>query len=538
MAPPTIFSHFTTTYPTVLSQPQLPEVLHNQDLHPIGRKVPLTASSLAKVKGSMDSPLGMGGRGRQGKQNLTPPKVGGGRRGLYVAPENEPYSPSQVKLDKPRQRLSPSQAQEIICRFFLALVKQHPPEVVLQKFKHLFIEPTVSVNSITRQALEQIALQGQEETFINTLKRSIYILVNNWSASRQQQYIQELVELLSVGLNSQETFSVTLKHLHLWRGNFVNSQDYQELKIFVSKYDKREKRHWSERYSSYLLVSQSVDARKLVEQREAARTRYEQLKEQFKLELAMYTARTPLAASQENASLNPTTLGEEALHLIEKTLLKHEPFSYASCARIFLKQTQQLCYEDLKKSLLNYLLFAFDDQDLAEVIKTHLASHLEFLYETHHEETWNSNLLLRTCNRVIEYLTILNLGKPSALFISLATQGKAFSLVVVMLRIVLLCPPTSTHLECCLAQLIQHYESESESECQWLIRFLEVLQVTLTIYAENVRYNLVNMAEDKPENPRKHEGNPYRIFSQLKRKPKKQKPRLNEYPLVRDGNSS
>lgn len=512
MAPPSVFSHFTTTHPIVLSQPQVSESLHNQDCRTIAGKIPLTSSSVFKV-------------GRViGRQNSSIPKVGGGRKGLGVALENEDCLANQVKFDKSRQNFSLPQAQEIICRFFLGLVKQHPPGIVLQRFNHLFIEPTVSVNSITRQALEQIALQGQEETFINTLKRSIYILVNNWSASRQQQYIQELVELLCVGLASQETFLVTLKRLHLWRSNFVNSQDYRELEIFVSKYEKREKQHWSERYSSYLLVSQSVDVRKLAEQREAARTRYEQLKEQFKVELAMYTARTPLAASQQNASLNPTTLGEEALHLIEKILLQRDPFSYASCARIFLKQTQQLRYEDFKKSLLNYLLFSFDDQDLAKVIRTHLASYLEFLYETHHEETWDIHLLLRTCNRVIEYLTILNLGKPSALFISLAMQGKALSLVIVLLRIVLLCPQASTHLECCLAQLIQHYESESEAECQWLISFLEVLQVTLTIYDENVRYNLVNMVEDKQDISKSSEENPYRIFSQIKKKQKIWKP--------------
>ncbi len=411
-----------------------------------------------------------------------------------------------VKLNKLGQNLSLPQAQEIISRFFLDLVNQCEPESILQNFKDLFIEPTAAVNSIPRQALEQIASLDHEETFIRTLKRSIYILVNNWSAARQHQYVQELVQLLSQSLDTPRTCSVILKRLKLWRGNFVHSQDYKELKIFISRYDNQN--HWSERYSSYLLVEQSIDARKPRQQREAARTRYEQLKEQFKFDLAMYTARSPLGASQETTSANPTLLGDEVVHLIQKILQKRGSFNYASLANIFLNQTQQLCYEDFKQSLLKYLLFSLDNEDLANTIKTQLGKHLELLYEVHHEKEWDNHLLLRTCNWIIEYLTTANQKNPSSLFIQLATKDNALTLAILMVKIVLICPATRTHLECCLAKLIQHYESQPESECQWLINFLDVFKVTLTIYTENVQFNLVNI----PGNNR----NAYRVFSQIR----------------------
>lgn len=417
----------------------------------------------------------------------------------------EPPKASFVKLNHFRPNLSLPEAQEIICCFFLEEVKASTPESVLDKFKSLFIEPTPAVNSIPRHALEHIASLDQEKTFINTFKRSIYILVNNWTASRQQQAIQELVRLLSVSLDAHRASYVTLKRLKLWRSNFVHSKDYKELKIFISKF---EHDHWSDRYSSYLLVEQSVDAKKPRQQREAARTRSEQLKEQFKFELAMYTARCPLAASQQNTSPNPTILGDEVVHLIQQILQKRSTFSYASLVNIFLSQTQQLCYSDFKQSLLNYLLFFLDNQGLSKKIKTQLSKQLEGLYDTYQDKTWDNHLLLRTCNRVIDYLTTTDHKNPSALFILLATQDNALTLAILLLKIVLLCPSTYTHLECCIAKLIQHYESLSESDCKWLIRFLEVLKVTLTIYTENVQFNLVNMSDDKSEG--------CRIFSQIK----------------------
>jgi hypothetical protein len=429
---------------------------------------------------------------------------------LTEALSDEPQKASFVKLNKLAQNLSLPQAQEIISCFFLEEVKTSAPESVLEKFKYLFIEPTPAINLIPRQALEYIASLDHEKTFINTFKRSIYILVNNWTAARQEQYIQELVQLLSVSLDAQPASTVILKRLKLWRGNFVHSQDYKELKIFISKFDNQD--HWSDRYSSYLLVEQSVDARKPRQQREAARTRCEQLKEQFKFQLAMYTARSPLTASPQNTSPNPTILGDQVVHLIQKILQKRSTFSYTSLANIFLNQTQDLCYSDFKQSLLNYLLFFLDNQDLSNIIKTQLSQQLEFLYETHHEKLWDNHLLLRTCNRVIEYLTTTNNKNPSALFILLATHDNALTLAILLLKIVLLCPSSYTHLECCIAKLIQHYESLPESDCKWLINFLDVLKVTLTIYTDNVQFNLVNMSEEKSHT--------YRIFSQIRTEPK------------------
>ncbi len=436
-----------------------------------------------------------------------------------------PQEPSSASLDKSRQsahNLSVSQAQELICQFFLKQLKQYAPELVLQEFQHLFIEPTETANSTLRQALDYIIASGSPATFINTLKRSIYILINNWSATRQQKYIQQLVQLLSTFPNAHKTGTATLKRLSALRRIFVNSQDYQELKLFALKYENRYQEHWSKRYSSYLLVSQAVDVRKPLEQQEAALTYSKQLKEQFKFELAMYTARSSSAACQQKQSTspNPTSLGDEVLLLIQTILKNCNRFDYASLARIFLNQNHQIRYKAFKQNLLNYLLFFTDNQGLGKTIKSQLACQLNSLYQTYHDQPWDSHLLLRTCKRLIGYFTTVDRETPSLLFTLLIAQGNALSLAILLLKIVLLCPSTYTHLESCLAQLIHYYKNQPESECQWLIDFLEIIQVTLIIYLEDVQYNLVNMSEYNQEIPTHDEGNVYRIFSQIKREAK------------------
>lgn len=441
-------------------------------------------------------------------------------RSLEQSLASLPKEPASARSNKPNllsQNLSLSQAQDLICQFFIEQIKKHSPEFVLQEFKHLFIEPTGALNSLPRQALNLIISSGSEEMFLTTLKRSIYILVNNWNTERQEDYIQQLVHLLSTSLDSKKICTVLLKRSRQWRCNFVNSQDYQDLKLFISKYENSYQEHWSQRYKSYLLISQTLDVSKPVEQQEAARTYSQHLKERFKIELAMYTARYSSIPCQRSTLPNPTSLGDEVLRLIQQLLNNQNSFSYASLARIFLSQTQQIRYKSFKQSLINYLVIFTPNQGLAETIKTQLTSQFNTLYESYDNQAWDNSLLLRTCNRLIEYLTIADGEKPSLLFVLLATHGKAPILAILLLKIVLICPSTHTHLECCLAQLIEYYRFQPESECEWLTYFLDVIQVTLTMYTENVRYDLVNMSNDALKTLAKNERNLYRIFSQMKR---------------------
>jgi hypothetical protein len=89
--------------------------------------------------------------------------------------------------------------------------------------------------------------------------------------------------------------------------------------------------------------------------------------------------------------------------------------------------------------------------------------------------------------------------------------------VVILLKIILICRYSRTHLEARIAELIRYYQSFSIEECAWVVNFFEVFNVTFTIYAENVRYNLIKMErEGEPQPACRFDPDHYRIFSQLK----------------------
>jgi hypothetical protein len=172
-------------------------------------------------------------------------------------------------------------------------------------------------------------------------------------------------------------------------------------------------------------------------------------------------------------------------------------------------------YNKFKRSFIKYLFYGFEKSDILESLEIYIADYVELLYERHDEEVWTPHLLLRTCNRIIEYLTTETQGKPSRIFSLLAIQGECLTLAVILLKII--CKNSYIHLEASIGYLIQYYENQSESDCQWLITFLETLKLIMTIYAENIRYNLVSIEANQPKVQTSDNFNSYRIFSQVKR---------------------
>ena len=255
-----------------------------------------------------------------------------------------------------------------------------------------------------------------------------------------------------------------------------------------------------------MLFAQSLDQKNPKEQQESAGKISKQLKEKFKFELAMYSA-------SSTRYKNPTILGDEVLRLIKTIVVKKGAFGYENIANIFIKQTQNQTLQEFKESLQKYLFFSVQQQKFVETLKQQLSEKLSFWLVEHNEEIIDNNLLLRSCNRVIDYLTTENGREPASLFSLLLSQGHSLTLVIVLLKIILVCRNARNHLELRIANLIRYYDKYSEDECQWLINFIEIMNITFAIYTDNVEYNLIKMKE----NEQHLNIDNYRVFSQLKK---------------------
>ncbi|WP_204106134.1 MULTISPECIES: hypothetical protein [Spirulina sp. CCY15215] len=409
----------------------------------------------------------------------------------------------------------------MIYQFFLDTVRYFAPEDALVEFKRLFFDYQSTPNNIDAfTSLSRILSENDRDEFINTLKRCCYILINNWETKRQSPAICQLVDSFAdLNFTVRPTHKKNIRRLKSWLKFFLESQGYQELQLFISRHNTNSpQQHWSSRYTSYLLVPQYSNSSNSPEQREAARVLCKQLKDRFKFDLAMYTARSELEHQPPSPVDNPTALGTNVLRLIKKIVAKRGQFSHTNLAHIFIKQIKGIRYREFKTALLNYLIFSVEKQTIVEILKTNLSRKLEKLYVDRDDETVNEALILRTCNKIFGYLTTEGEKQPSETFVFLLSQGNPLTLVMVLLKLVLICPNSRTHLENRIADLIRYYQQFPNEDSQWVVNFFEIFNITFSIYADNdVQYNLIRVKSNKSNHSDEEDNlDAYRIFSQHK----------------------
>jgi hypothetical protein len=424
-----------------------------------------------------------------------------------------------VAISSKERTLNLQIGQERIYGFLVEIVKHWTPEEVLREFKRLFIEPLNTINIDSISGIYGIFEESNELEFRHTLKRCCYILVNNWEHSRKHKYIQDLVDLLGKGeSNFNHNNQVKIKMLRRWLINFINSHDFHELKLFLTRVEEQNKTHWANRYTSYLLVAQSANRNNPKEQKEAAIKRSKELKDKFKFDLAMYIASSQSSKTIANSHYkNPTILGDDVLRLIKAIVVKKGEFSYENIAHIFLQQTEKQSLHNFKNSLQKYLIYSVQSPEIVDNINQIFNDKLSLWKKEYNHEIMGKELLLRACNKAIDFFTTENGNEPSSLFVLLLSQGHSLTLVVLLLKIIMISRNSRMHLELRIAHLIGYYDKFPVSECEWVINFIEVFNITLAIYAENVEYSLIKMKEEEKSNIKpKFNLDGYRVFSQLK----------------------
>ncbi|MBD2308493.1 hypothetical protein H6G17_23755 [Chroococcidiopsis sp. FACHB-1243] len=382
-----------------------------------------------------------------------------------------------------RQTSNFEEAQETIYAYLLDIIKQWSPENVLKEFRHLFIQDDDPINSNVIRSIYEIVFANDRQEFHYTLKRSCYILVNNWVSKRKFKYIQQLLEILNDPITKRKSLSPMVDRLRGWIQVFAKSDDYQKLELYAqAKF--QEHTRWNSRYAPILLSTQYNDLRNPIEQREAARNRALQLRCRFKFDLAMYMARFE-SAGIDSQIQNPTDVGDEILRVIKLIVAKRDTYSYTNMANVFSKTTQGQNYKKFKQSLKDYLLCYGESQEFSDTLKLNLWHKLDSLYETWHDQPLTDTMLLKTCNKLIDYLTTDKRKQPSPLLESLISQGNPLTVVILLLKIVLICQPARIRLEACVADLIMYYEKSPES-CVWMTNFIEIFTIIFAIYADNM----------------------------------------------------
>lgn len=408
-------------------------------------------------------------------------------------------------------------AQQHIYNFFLEIIKRYESEVILDQFEKLFIKYEEIYNVSAYYALGEIIFHNKESEFKYTLLRCCYILNNNWAINGNINACQRLVDLFLADSIGVPTRIYKLKKLRQWLQSFVKSEEYSTLRALSGRPGIRKTYHnWSERFSSYLLISEYADPRKPFEQRQYAENLSRKIKKQFKFDLAMYTARIDSKLGANPQRQNPTNLGDGVLFLIKRVLNKQGNNNYRKAAKNLYEHSQNITFVEFKSRLLAYLGISQDDLEISEVFRLTVVQKLKHFQEHRDDELMTLSLLYITCNRILQYLLLSERRIPSE-FLQLSLEYDNFlNPIILLLKIVLIQPHIRFYLEGYVAELIKFYSVYEETECQAFINFLDVLNVTLAIFDEDTDYSLIKMKNIENDLTDINLDN-YRVFSQLKR---------------------
>ncbi len=469
--------------------------------------------------------------------------------GAFRDSESDEGDASAQKLSQPgpaeaavsQNSLAFHLAQQQIYDDLLESVRKLAPAAALAEFEAVFFGRSAASSASVSLFLDKVLFDNNEAEFRNTLRRACYIFINNWDLARQGDMPHALLALFQQS-DLKRNAAPDYGRLGQWLVNFSNSSDFEELKLFATqRIGPTQPGSWSTRYVTYQLIAQHVDEANSLEQRAAARSLSRRLKNKFKHNLAMYTAFSQRSSRLNHKYMNPTILGDEVLRLIKTILMRRGQFSYRNVARLFQRQTHDSEYLDYKDSLLDYLCFSIGQLELLAILETDLKEKLPQLYPEYDTRTVDPSLILRTCNRLIDYLTTEDGQQPSQLFARLLALGNPLNVVVLLLKIVLISPNSQLYLEARLADLIRYYKPFMEAECRGIIQFLEICGVTFAIYSDNVEYNLVKMpAHRSPPQPNRTATSAkfeeadsleeFRIFSQSLRGAQKRAWLSSEHP--------
>lgn len=407
--------------------------------------------------------------------------------------------------------------QEEIYQFFIDLVKTEHPDNVLDTFESIFIKFSDDIDPIIKQKFKYLISQNQEQKFQELIKRTCYILINNWYVGRHSKFVQKLIENLNKVRDEGgwDDDNQDYIYLHNWLIDFLASSDYQDIQaVTQSSYNK----NWSDRYKTYLLVSQYANPNNSWEHREVARNLSQQLKDKYKFELAMYLSRSESPTYPNQNLNNPTTLGTGIVTLIKKAISSQSVSKSKSKADKFLQQVDQVKYREFKNDFYDYLISKFESKNPFNIISSRLNKMLNELGQKWSHRRINQTLRMRVCNQTLEFFTSSSNGDPSPNFLLSMRHTTHLTLSIILLKVILISPNSREHLDLCISRLITYYQNTDEQQCQTFIQFLEIFNLVSTLFTENVQYNLVciESGDETMRSPPDLEA--CRLFSQLQGK--------------------
>jgi len=169
-------------------------------------------------------------------------------------------------------------------------------------------------------------------------------------------------------------------------------------------------------------------------------------------------------------------------------------FSYRDLAQKFLSHTRQVqSYQAFKDDFYQYLVSSVESKYGRCRFNNQLHQYLKNISAQSNSQKFSDFLFVRTCSQILNFLVVDSPQQPEHyVFVDLATNIGTTATIGLLLKVVLVCRKVKSHSEKRFAILFNHYESQGQSELQWLVDCLENLNVAWSTNFGTVDFSSVN----------------------------------------------
>jgi hypothetical protein len=392
--------------------------------------------------------------------------------------------------------------EQLLYAHLLNCVEVESPNVLIERFRRLFIDGVGYPNPEVRQALERIVASNlAEREFMFLLNRSCHILINRWLKHPQYQgAIPKLIALFE-SVPAKSVLNRTTQRLRERVQRFTKTEQYLALSRLAQVIGRSDGNgnadakplgtlinRYPYLYEHCLLTNDSTD-----EQRQKIWLIRDQKQRKFEIDLSKYITYQQLQGSP-NASVearknlqiakNPTLLSDRQLDFALKQFVGKVDGAntYRDLAQQFITYSSRTrSYRTFKEELYEYLTDSIDPKNGKNQFNQQLYKHLQSTLPQNDSQKLSDVLLVGTCRKLLNFLVVESSQQPNHyIFCNLTANFGITPTIGLLLKIALICRQVKPYLEKRFSILFNHYEAYTKDKVEWLVESLENLNIAFS----------------------------------------------------------
>ncbi len=408
------------------------------------------------------------------------------------------------------------QKTAIIYEYLAQCAEILAPESVTNEVRCLFLQGKVETPEIVKALEDILASNISDREFSKFINCCFHIIINLWLTKPEaQEYIPYLITVFDEVNPRFKSYNRTKAKLNKLIWQYQTSELYLRLRSLVEVINSDGSKNLDTEaiaasliqrypylYQHYFLEDDYVSASK-----ELILIIQEKNQKRFELQLSKYiiyqirllqVARMRLlskgAEKVINRVKNPTLLSDKDFKLAIKHYIGKidgENTLLQLSQRLTARNKAGYFYQDFKQELKQYLLSNFQPKNKNNNFSEKLKHKIALIFPQSDNRVLNNSLILQTYRQLLSFIIIETSNTPDInCFSDLVAHLGTAQAVLLLVKIVLICPEVKPDLEKKIMILFNYYQDYKIEEVLWLIKSLEYLAIAFSIYFGKVDVSL------------------------------------------------